>query len=81
MTTVFDDSWAKIGYTDGELRELQNELLKNPEKGKVMKGTGGFRKVRFRLSNTGKSGGVRVIYLHLPAYEIIYLLMSYHIAP
>ncbi|MDR0875498.1 MAG: type II toxin-antitoxin system RelE/ParE family toxin [Clostridiales Family XIII bacterium] len=77
MTEVFDAVWAQIGYADDELRELQNELLKNPEKGRVMQGAGGFRKMRFRLPNAGKSGGVRVIYLNLPASEIIYLLMAY----
>jgi hypothetical protein len=77
MTTIFDDMWKQVGYTDEGLRELQNELLKHPDKGKVIKGSGGFRKMRFHLTNTGKSGGVRVIYLNLPAHEIIYLLMAY----
>ena len=52
-------------YLDDELfRSFQIELMKNPEAGDVIEGTGGLRKVRFvdERRNKGKRGGLRVIY-------------------
>jgi hypothetical protein len=49
--------------TDDEYRELQIELMQNPEAGDVIRGTGGLRKVRFGDARRGKGkrGGLRVI--------------------
>jgi hypothetical protein len=51
---------------DGEYRELQQELMADPESGDVIKGTGGLRKVRFgdKRRGKGKRGGLRVIYYY-----------------
>ena len=61
------------------LREIQVELLKNLESGKVIQGTGGLRKLRMPHSRRGKGkrGGYRVIYLDLPHIERTYLLALY----
>ena len=48
--------------SDDEYRELQEALVNRPEIGDIIKGSGGLRKVRWKLESTGKSGGVRVIY-------------------
>jgi hypothetical protein len=49
---------------DPVYRQLQFELMKNPEAGDVIAGTGGLRKLRFadRTRGKGKRGGLRVIY-------------------
>ena len=73
----FDDIWAKLGLDDDDLRDLQNDIIKNPHIGKAVQGTGGFRKARFGRKGSGKSGGFRVIYMDLSAYSFIYLLMVY----
>lgn len=52
-------------------------LLKDPESGPVMEGTGGIRKVRFPLKKKGKSGGVRVCYTDFADYEVIYLITAF----
>ena len=52
---LFTKRWKEIGLNDRELRSLQMILLKDPESGPVMEGTGGIRKVRFPLENRGKS--------------------------
>jgi hypothetical protein len=52
-------------YLDDELfRSLQLELLKAPEAGDLIEGTGGLRKIRFvdERRHKGKRGGIRVIY-------------------
>ncbi|GAB3377128.1 type II toxin-antitoxin system RelE/ParE family toxin [Azotobacter armeniacus] len=60
---------ATVGdyLTDDEYRQLQRELLKNPEAGDVMPRTGGFRKLRWADGRRGKGkrGGLRVIYYWL----------------
>lgn len=52
-------------YLDDEaFRSLQSVLMKNPEAGDVVQGTGGLRKVRFGdgTRQKGKRGGIRIIY-------------------
>lgn len=52
-------------YLDDELfRSLQLELLKAPEVGDLIEGTGGLRKIRFvdERRHKGKRGGLRIIY-------------------
>jgi len=77
MTEWFDASWEEQSLSDEHLRLLQDELLRNPSCGDVMRGTGGFRKMRFALPGRGKSGGFRIIYLDIPDYETLYLMLAY----
>lgn len=53
--------------TDDEYRQLQQDLLTNPEFGDLMPRTGGFRKLRWtdNRRNKGKRGGLRIIYYWL----------------
>ena len=62
--------------TDDELKELQRTLIAQPDKGDLIQGTGGLRKIRMALGNQGKSGGARVIYF-LATAEKIYLILAY----
>jgi len=64
----FERSWKECGYTDEDLRELQNCLCQHPTLGAIIPGTGGIRKLR---------GGVRTIYIDFTIYEEIYLLTAY----
>ena len=59
------------------LRELQNELMRRPDKGAVMPGTGGFRKIRMPLPNRGKRSGARVIYPRVPEAATIVFVTLY----
>mgnify|MGYP002517612358 CR=1 FL=1 len=56
---------------------MQIILLKDPESGPVMEGTGGIRKVRFPLKNRGKSGSIRVCYTDFAEYEVTYLITAF----
>ncbi len=62
---------------DEPYRLLQNVLLQNPERGVLIPGSGGIRKLRFALPGRGKSGGVRVIYYWSKERAQIYLLLIY----
>ncbi|MCL2337575.1 MAG: type II toxin-antitoxin system RelE/ParE family toxin [Firmicutes bacterium] len=77
MTEWFDASWKEQNLSDENLRMLQGELLHNPKCGDVIRGTGGFRKMRFALPDRGKSGGLRVIYLDIQDFETLYLMLAY----
>lgn len=74
---LFSKRWSEIGLGDDELTQLQILLLKDPESGPVMEGTGGIRKVRFAIDNRGKSSGVRVCYTDFAEYEVIYLITAF----
>ena len=74
---LFTKRWREIGLTDDDLLQLQIMLLKDPESGPVIEGTGGIRKVRFPLQNRGKSGSVRVCYTDFAEYEVTYLITAF----
>nr|WP_284046889.1 type II toxin-antitoxin system RelE/ParE family toxin [Halomonas llamarensis] len=62
--------------TDDELKELQRALIAQPDKGDLVQGTGGLRKIRMALRHQGKRGGARVIYF-LATADTIYLILAY----
>lgn len=67
-------------YLDDEAyRNLQGALLENPERGEVMPGTGGFRKLRWedRRRGKGKRGGLRVIYYYLTTDRQVWFFTIY----
>lgn len=62
--------------TTEALQELIDALSLTPEKGTVITGTGGIRKLRWRTGkdNKGKSGGIRVLYYYDNKQVIILLI-------
>lgn len=64
---------------DHSYRALQVELMKHPEAGDVIPGTGGLRKLRYTDRNRGKRkrGGLRVIYYWLVAADQFWLFTLY----
>ena len=71
--------WVSEHLTDDLYSSLQQELMADPEKGDVIKGCGGLRKVRVAdpKRKKGKRGGARVIYLHVPEARWFYMLDIY----
>ena len=61
------------------LQAIQNDLLKNPERGDLIQGMGGARKGRaaFPGSGRGKRGSYRYIYLYLRDRGRVYLIWLY----
>ena len=74
---IFDKQWKEMGLNDSDLQMLQTELLKNPQIGNVIKGTGKLRKMRFAFPGRGKSGSSRVLYVDFVLAEKIYLIFTY----
>ena len=77
ITKEFDKNWKDMGLTDNDLKILHQELILNPQKGDVIQGTGGLRKLRIAFENRGKSGSGRVCYVDFAVYEKIYLITAY----
>jgi hypothetical protein len=77
-TRGFTASMADL-LPDHVYGRLQHLLMENPDSGDVMPGCGGLRKIRVAdpKRGKGKRGGVRVIYLHIPAAGRFYLLDLY----
>ena len=68
---------ATAVWSDKEREAFIDWISANPNAGDVIPGTDGARKVRWSRSGMGKRGGVRVIYFHLTAEEIVLLVMVY----
>ena len=60
--------------SDEEYVKLQDKLIQDPESGKVIRGSGGVRKLRWAAPGRGKRGGFRVIYHVRRSKEIIWML-------
>jgi hypothetical protein len=73
----FEKRWNSMGLTEDDIIELEIALCQDPQKGDVVQGTGGLRKLRWALPNRGKSRSIRVVYVDFVAYEKIYLISAY----
>jgi hypothetical protein len=71
--------WKQLELTDEDLQVMEAGLLRNPEAGVVVSGTGGLRKIRFAPPSRkmGKSGGFRVGYSYFRTVEAVDLLAVY----
>ena len=63
--------------TDDEYRGVQTVLIDRPEAGKIIRGSGGLRKLRWRAAGRGKRGGYRLIYYAKTAQGVIWMLTIY----
>jgi hypothetical protein len=73
-TIVFQRTATKILSIEA-IDELVDFVARHPSAGDVIEGTGGLRKLRWRLSGRGKRGGARVIYyFHSDAMPLLLLL-------
>jgi len=63
--------------TDEEYRLLQAQLVRKPDAGKIIPGSGGLRKLRWSAGGHGKRGGIRVIYYWFVKHEVVLMLFAY----
>ena len=73
----FSREGDKLGFDDEDLRQLELDILQNPAKYPVIKGTGGLRKARVALRDRGKRGSARVCYVDFVMFETVYLITVY----
>jgi mRNA-degrading endonuclease RelE of RelBE toxin-antitoxin system len=60
-TAVFSKQ-VHEAWSDEEYRAFQLHLILAPNAGALIPGSGGLRKIRWRMAGRGKRGGARVIY-------------------
>ena len=75
-TSVFTKQVLDL-LSDEAYQELQLELIKRPDWGVVIPGSGGLRKVRVALPGRGKRGGARTIYYWAVAQDQLLMLLIY----
>ena len=76
-TPSFTKKWFALGFTEDDLAELQQFLIKNPDAGDIMVGTGGLKKIRYAFEGRGKSGSARVCYVDFASFEKNYLIQVF----
>ena len=77
-TPVFTEQITSL-LDDDEYSEFQAMLVASPEAGRVIGGTGGLRKIRWKDPGRqkGKRGGIRVIYYYRIHVGQVLLLTAY----
>ena len=63
--------------SDDEYADVQAQLVRNPEAGSVVRGSGGVRKLRIAAQDRGKSGGYRLIYYLGSPKGVVWMLTIY----
>lgn len=75
-TLLFQRQWP-LYWTEEERGAFAAYIAEHPTAGAVVPDSGGIRKVRWGRAGSGKSGGVRVIYLTRNAEGEVVLLTLY----
>lgn len=74
-TSVFTRQITGL-LSDDDLNALQWALMARPDRGDLIRGSGGLRKIRWASSGRGKRGGLRIIYYwHVRGGTILFLLV------
>lgn len=77
QTHEFSRHWDSLGFEDEELRNLEMQIMENPKRWPVVRGTGKLRKMRFAFPNRSKRNSVRVCYVDFDVYCVIFLITVY----
>jgi len=74
-TSIFTKEIQRL-IPDDNYRMLQTALMLRPDSGKLIKGSGALRKIRWNLPGSGKRGALRIIYFWDPP-DRIFMLFPY----
>jgi mRNA-degrading endonuclease RelE of RelBE toxin-antitoxin system len=74
-TSIFTKEIKRL-LPDNEYKQLQTALMMRPDAGDLIGGSGGLRKIRWKLPYKGKRGSLRVIY-YWDKEDTIFLLLPY----
>jgi len=75
-TSIFTRQVTSV-LSDDEYCELQVALIRHPDLGPEIPGTGGLRKLRWGAEGRGKRGGIRVIYYWFISEDELLMLYLY----
>lgn len=74
-TSIFTKEIQNL-ISDDNYRMLQTSLMLRPDAGRLIRGSGGLRKIRRNLAGKGKRGALRIIYYWNPP-DTIFMLFPY----
>jgi len=74
-TSIFTKEIKRL-LPDDDYKQLQAALMLRPDAGDLIGGTGGLRKIRWKLPYKGKRGSLRVIY-YWDKENTIFMLLPY----
>lgn len=74
---IFTKLIPRYFKNDEDYSAFQDYLLKCPDVGDLIPGSGGLRKIRWAYQGRGKRGGIRVIYYYKSKESLIWLLTMY----
>jgi hypothetical protein len=79
QVAVFAKRLDEVNSADEVLLAIEEDLLENPLRGKIIKGTGGLRKARVADPDRskGKRGGIRYLYYYFDDDGTIYLCFMF----
>ena len=75
-TSIYTEDITQL-LSDDEYQELQKFLVEQPKSGDIIPGSKGLRKLRWKLKNKGKSGGIRNIYYYYEEQYTLYMIYVY----
>lgn len=76
-TKAYVRALKRLKVSDRDIDAAEQAVADNPLTGDLIKGTGGARKLRFRIGSRGKSHGGRTIYYAAVTVDLVYLLYAY----
>jgi len=76
-TSRYTKDLRRMGVNDVQRQKLEQEIVNNPEVGKVIPGLEGLRKVRFAMAGRGKRGGGRAIYYLMLNDDLSIMITAY----
>ncbi len=77
IETALFSKLIQAQMSEEEYRSLQESLIARPDSGKLIKGSGGLRKLRWGSRGAGKRGGARIIYYWLSDNNQLLMLYVY----
>lgn len=75
-TSIYTQEIIKL-LTDEEYQDLQKFLVEHPKSGDIIPKSKGLRKLRWKLRNKGKRGGIRNINYYYEEQHSIYMIYVY----
>lgn len=75
-TTIFTRLINEL-MDDDSYGEMQEALVQKPDVGDLIPGSGGLRKVRWKMEGKGKRCGTRIIYYWQTADDQLWMLYGY----
>ena len=75
-TRIFTNLLGRY-LSDEDYADLQFQLAADPERGALVPGSGGVRKLRWRQPGRGKRGGIRIVYYARLRMGAIWMLTIY----